>query len=311
MDKKYKVKKADWGVTVARFQLPKLHEAHIELINKMLNNYQNVLIVLGISPINFSTKKNPLNLAMRKQMIKETFNTNRIKVAYLEDQESNFIWSDKLDSIVAKFVKSKQTVMLCGGRDSFLPYYKNNFPTVQYKDFIQTEFLSATSIRNEIMKTSSFNEDFRAGVTYNACNMIPRCVPAIDLLIRRDDTVLLGKRVNDTKYSFVGGWVYPGETFEQACIRVGYDKCNLTLNDDYLAPIKSFANFDWRFRGEVDDLTSMLFLVDQFNGLPEPKGNITKLKYIKYTDILDKITNTHYPIAEYVKNNFFKYSRGE
>jgi len=45
--------KTDVGVIIARFQIPYLHEAFVELIQGVVDQHDNTVIMLGLSAIPF------------------------------------------------------------------------------------------------------------------------------------------------------------------------------------------------------------------------------------------------------------------
>jgi len=63
-----KNQRADIGVLVGRFQVPELHGAHKELIDKVAGWHKKFLIVLGCSPT-LVGRHNPLDFQARKLMI--------------------------------------------------------------------------------------------------------------------------------------------------------------------------------------------------------------------------------------------------
>ena len=50
--------KYDVGVIIGRFQVPELHQAHLDLIQAACNAHDKVIIFLGLSPL-MVTQENP------------------------------------------------------------------------------------------------------------------------------------------------------------------------------------------------------------------------------------------------------------
>jgi bifunctional NMN adenylyltransferase/nudix hydrolase len=307
MDKKYKVETRDVGVTCARFQLNELTPAHIELINIILQTHKRVLVVLGLRPLKFTTR-NPLDFQMRKGMISETFgkNNNRITVVYLPDTKDDKTWCFNLDMLVAKYTKPLERIRYVGGRDSFLEQYKKfgneKIECWEIKDFEQSEFISATKKRNEIAATTEFDARFRAGVIYTALNTPAKTVPTVDIAIinKKDGKVLIGKRHDEDEWRFIGVWSQPRETYEDAAHRAAREKANVEIST--LRCRKSFCNFDWKFRGEIDDVTTMFYTAFYESGTPEPMANLSTLRWVDIYDINNYINEKadHYQIAKYL-----------
>lgn len=310
MDKLSSVKMFDVGVNVARFQIDELHEAHIELINIMLKTHKRLIIVFGLSPLE-CTSKNPLNLPMRKQAFIEKFRDkmSRIKLLYINNHRSDQVWSDNLDDLIKKNTSRVESIRYCGGRDSFLEYYTNTtFPIWRIDGFTQTEFISATQRRNEIASTTEYDLSFRRGVIHTANNITAQCVPSIDLAIldHYKTSFLMGTRVGETTHRFIGSWVRSRETFEDACHRTAKEKAGIEVYD--LQPLKSFSNFDWKFKGERDDLTTLLYFAHMVKGYqPEPSGNISSLKWIPFADVTKFVDDEHRPMAIYAMHNIHQY----
>src|ERR1035437_5631205 len=82
------------GVIIARFQVHKLHEAHIQLIDFVCENHKKVILFLGV-PVVGNTKSNPLDFATRKAMVQSMY--PNLIILPLRDQRSNDKWSQILD----------------------------------------------------------------------------------------------------------------------------------------------------------------------------------------------------------------------
>lgn len=297
----------DVGVTCARFQTNKLTPAHIELINIMFQTHKRIIVVLGLQPIKFTTK-NPLDFQMRKGMIFEALDKrirNNITILYLSNTKDDVKWCNDLDALIAKNTSSKDTIRYCGGRDSFLKQYKESGNKLtelwEIKDFEQSEFVSATLVRKEIAASTEFDERFRAGVIYTALNTPAKTVPTVDVAIIKDaNKVLIGKRHDENEWRFIGVWSQPRESYEEAALRAAKQKANIII--EKITPRKSFCNYDWKFKGEIDDITTMFYTAHYKSGTPEPIDNLAVLKWIDIIDLssyFDKSAD-HYNMADYL-----------
>ena len=94
----------DCGIIVGRFQVHKLTEAHFKLIQMVLERHAKVIIFLGISGISPvpSTKRNPLDFELRKQMLEKAFEGNNLIVSYVKDMKCDEIWSKQLDMTIKR-----------------------------------------------------------------------------------------------------------------------------------------------------------------------------------------------------------------
>ena len=267
--------KVDVGVIVGRFQVDELHEGHINLIEQIRNNHSKTIIFLGLSPCKCTTR-NPLDFDSRKKMILDKF--PEIIVLYIMDQYSDIAWSDNLDNQIKNIVGPRQKVILYGSRDSFIKYYSGKYPTEELE---QTVFTSGTEIRKKISNMVAGSSDFRKGVIWATENRYPCCHPTVDIAIinkkNNKISLLLGKRRSEPKYRFIGGFVSPGETFEDAAFRETFEEASINL--DSVQYLKSFTSEDWRYKNEIDKITTSFFIGSFSNGTPRPNDDIDELRW--------------------------------
>jgi bifunctional NMN adenylyltransferase/nudix hydrolase len=115
MNKEYSI-----GAVVGRFQIHELHDAHKYLIDQVVLNHKKSIVFLGVPKV-VGTKKNPLDFDTRKKMIQSQYPDTVILA--LPDIGDDTLWSQELDKRIRE-VYSIGDVLLYGGRDSFIPYYK-------------------------------------------------------------------------------------------------------------------------------------------------------------------------------------------
>lgn len=133
---------AGYGVIVGRFQVPELHAGHRYLISYVQERHEHVLILVGDHGENHS-HKNPMPVAMRKDMILETYPD--IHVETLADYPTDDEWSRELDILVNKH--AGRNAILYGSRDSFIPVYTGTYTTV-YVEPIESP--SGTALRADV-----------------------------------------------------------------------------------------------------------------------------------------------------------------
>jgi nicotinamide mononucleotide adenylyltransferase len=138
----------DVGVIVGRFQVPDLHNGHVDLIQTVCDNHDKVIIFLGLSPL-MVTPENPLDFEARKQMILEVF--PHVNVLYVEDLPSDEAWSKKLDNQIERLTTPRQSVVLYGSRDSFIGHYTGRHAT---QELVQETYYSGTAIRKDVSRKS-------------------------------------------------------------------------------------------------------------------------------------------------------------
>lgn len=294
--------KEDVGVIVGRFQVDELHDGHIDLITQIIENHPKVIIFLGLSPCK-CTSRNPLDFEARKKMILNKF--PNVIVLYIVDQYSDITWSDNLDSQIKNIIGANQTALLYGSRDSFIKYYSGKFPC---KEIEQTVFTSGTEIRKKISNQVSGTPEFRQGVIWAVNNQYPKCHSTVDAAIIKhspfnDTRILLGKRSKEPKYRLIGGFVQPGETYEDAAVREVKEETGIDVFG--LKYIKSFVIDDWRYRSEVDKITTALFVCNFRSGTPEPKDDIDELRWFTLNvNLLPNIVEEHVELVKVIMEDY-------
>lgn len=289
----------DVGVIVGRFQVDNLHEGHIDLIKSVIKSHSKVIIFLGLSPCK-CTVKNPLDFEARKQMILSRF--PNVIVLYILDQYSDVAWSDNLDNQIKNIVGPNQSVMLYGSRDSFIKYYSGRYSCSELE---QNVFASGTDIRKKIANNVVASPEFRKGVIWTVNNQYPKCFPTIDAAVIKVvgglKYILLGKRKTEPNYRFIGGFVNPGETFEQTVLREVAEETGLTEFKSQPRYLKSFVIDDWRYRSESDKITSSLFILEYKDGTPSPNDDIDELRWFPLDESLKSvIVDEHKAMMDYL-----------
>ena len=155
------MKKHKFGVFISRFQ--PLHNGHIYTIEKMLNQCQLSVIVIGSSNKK-NTERNPFDIDLRLQIVKDTlfkfFPLQKYKILPLPDWSSQNQF-DKVDQwgkyLYYNIVSTIQS-------DCFTIYYNDNIDIInkwfngriKYRIVIQQieriNNISATKIREAILK---------------------------------------------------------------------------------------------------------------------------------------------------------------
>lgn len=279
------------GVLVMRVQVDDLSEGHYDVIKEVIDQNDRTLIVIGLSPCK-CTENNPLDFDTRRRMVLEHF--PNVMIGYIEDVYSDHIWSDKLDKIIQSKRNANETVMLYGSRDSFIKHYHGEFPTNSIQ---QRVHISGTQIRKGLALQSRNTKDFRAGAIWFAMNQYPTALPTVDIAIMDGDEILLGKKPGEDKYRFVGGFVQPGETYEDAAARELTEETGLTARN--LRPIKSFFIDDWRYRSEVNKITTMLYVVTDWEGRIAPDDDIEELAWFTLNgELRNEVVPVHHEMIE-------------
>lgn len=282
--------KPSYGVIVGRFQVPYLHEGHLELLKTVNSYHQHVIVFLGIAP-GGANINNPLDYDTRRRMIQNKFPS--FIVCPLVDCSSDETWSENLDKRISEIVLYGQ-VTLYGGRDSFVPHYKGKYKPVELE--LKVSHLSGTCIRNEISNKVLDCEEFRQGVIYSINHMYPRVITCVDVAILHNFLdgvkVLLGRKIGETNWRFIGGHADPSSSFfEDDAKREAYEETMLDINS--IKYLGSILIDDWRWKYGPDKIKTLFFVAWSNYDKFEAKDDINELKWFS-------VTNLPYIVPEHV-----------
>lgn len=283
-------KQYDVGVLVGRFQVHELHQAHIDLIQHVCDEHDKVIVFLGLSPLSNSAN-NPLDFQSRKQMLLDRW--PNLNVLYVKDMPSDEVWTKRLDSQIADLVAPSQSVVLYGGRQSFAAHYTGKHEVRELADSAGVEY-SGTATRRMIARGSTFaTPDWRAGAIWASANRYPTCFPTVDVAILKGNECLFGRKPNETKYRFIGGFADPrSESYEADAKREVAEETGLEVGN--LRYIGSTLIDDWRYRNEPDKIKTLMFIADYTFGAPKPNDDIEEVRWMKLSsDNLNKIVPEH------------------
>lgn len=274
------------GTIVGRFQVHELHDAHKKLIDQVANAHKKVILFLGVPKV-IGTKKNPLDFESRKKMIQHHY--PNIIILALPDNKDDKKWTKELEKRIRE-VYATGEVLLYGGRDSFIPYYKNNGGIFDCEELVQYTFVSGTEVRKKASDEVKDSEDFRAGLIYQAYNQFPKVHPFVNIAIVDSDKVLLARSPYDSKWKFIGGFVRPlDKSYELAAKRKISEDVGVNLEIGNLKYIGSTQIADWRYKSEEDEVITNFYKTDRGWGNIEPSDDISELKFWDIKDIDESI----------------------
>jgi len=277
---------SDIGVIVGRFQTPYLTDAHRDMMHTVLGKTGRLLIIVGVAHTRV-TMNNPLSYESRRQMIFNEFPTTTI--AYIKDVPDNDeLWSRNLDSIINDFRGPNHSVMLYGGRDSFIGRYHGGFNT---RKFLEKPCQSATQLRKETGLRELPTAHFRAGVTWAAQNRFATSYQTVDIAVLKDEELLIGRKENEIKWRFPGGFVDPqkDDSLEAACKREVNEETCAEIDD--LRYVCSLRINDGRYSREEDKIMTAFYTAKYIFGDIQPRDDLDELKWVRFlpsgnTDIL-------------------------
>lgn len=279
--------KSDVGVIVGRFQVPRLHSEHIELIKTVKERHLRTVIFLG-TPCTRVTRRDPLEYKLRRQMIADVF-PDIDDVYFILDKPDDIQWSKDLDAQIAHHIGDKSAV-LYGSRDSFISYYHGRYKTVE---LVPNKIVSGTELRRVAANISRASEDFRAGIIYAVEQQYSHPWTTVDIAIFNDDMskILLGRKKTDApgKMRFIGGFVRTSlnniNTLETNARAEVIEETHLEVSDPVY--IGSAVIDDWRYKYDENKIMTTFFAVKRIFGSAQADDDIDYIQWMTISDITE------------------------
>lgn len=289
-----KEKKIDCGVVIGRFQVNELHEAHIDLINSVIQKHDRVLLFLGNSIIR-NTTSNPLDYRARRAMIADKF--PNVEIHYINDNPSDTAWSKSLDKQIGEQLLPLQSVTLYGSRDSFLKAYSGKYNVCELE---ATTFISGTEVRRRVCNNYPPTADYRAGMIAATAYRYPTAFQTVDIaVVNEKGEILLARKPDEKKWRFIGGFSDPRSvSLEADAKREVTEEASIEVDD--ITYLGSTLIDDWRYRGEHDKIKTALFLAKYIYGKPEGADDIAEVKWVQIGTGLtkDNIEPLHHVLVD-------------
>lgn len=268
------------GIIYLPFQTQSIPHEYISLVEEAIQNHQKVIIALPVRRITPS-KRSPLDFFTRLRMIQEQFGSMVTVVAV-----GNEKYEDRMVSVFEAAVKAPFSEM----RGKVVLYTDKAFGEIYLAKGgkWRLELVpDALEIEEKLRKTASPNEFderdeqwmYRVGVIAALRAQFPISWSTVDIAIRRIVMVdreapphekimyLLGRKPGEHGWRFPGGFKdMEDESYEVAVwreageevLKEGVEKEKALTYPTYIG---SRRINDWRYRGEIDGITTLFYQV--------------------------------------------------
>lgn len=296
---------SDIGVIVMRVQVPKLHPGHQYLINHVTRIHSNTLIVLG-NHGGLPTDRDPLTVAERTEMLRESYRDPNIKIDSLRDHPFSHVrWSAWLDELVEKNFPGRRACMYGGAHDSFLDVYTGVHKKVPVARYLEE---SGTAQREAIVRSADMTARERA--IYDQLHRPSILYSTVDIAPVDDaEERVLGvtKLWFDGKWSFSGGFVDPEKdrTDEDAARRErGEEVLGIKTFDVYQQLGKRMLVDDPRYRNSKDKIFTSLFVTQYRSGNAMPGDDAKGTRWFYRHELESMFVPWHQPLVERLKERW-------
>lgn len=276
-----------YAVIIGRFQVTNLHAGHRYLFETAVKAHDKLLIILGVSG-GQPTERNPLDAKTRILMLQREYPEAVIKTH--PDQASDEIWSERLDELID--AETEGNGVIYGSRDCFASHYRGRYPVSLLKEI---PMVSGERCRKGINDRPLDDRKFRQGVIYAQQTRFPTSYQTVDIIVYRKETnqILLGRKMDDAGWRFIGGFVDPTDTsLEHAAKRECYEE---TGGIEVGTPryIGSARINDHRYRGTTDGVMTAIFAVQYIFGAPQASDDLDELKWVNIEAVEEFLVDNH------------------
>jgi bifunctional NMN adenylyltransferase/nudix hydrolase len=292
------------GIIVARFQTSYLHEAHKKLIEHVKSKNDFVFAFIGTVDPRL-TIPDPLDYESRKIMVQTDYPF--VDCYKLPNRKYDEHWCALLDSYILQLGVDGHDVTLYASREGFINSYTGKFKT-EFVSEIITESISATEIRKQIHSQPITCQKGREGVIWASAHKYPISYQTVDVAILNSDStkILLGKKENEFKFRFIGGFVDPADSsLENSAFREAEEETGIkTAGHKYIC---SARIDDWRYRSASDKIMTSFFVCEAISGEAKPNDDINKLEWFDVSKLnADLFEDEHFILYNALKRHLEK-----
>ena len=259
------------GVLYVPFQILSFLEVHRNILVKMQEAHEQIVIALPVRRVT-PTKNAPLDYATRETMIRQYFDNSRkyIHVVPVVDKKYPKDKVAALENAVKSLFSSTQSVCLYTDAD-FTDLYRKNDGA--WRTVVGTYAAMERQARYETLGSGLVSdENFRRGVIFGLQSQFPISWGTVDIAIRRvvdgKTFYLFGKKPGENGWRFPGGFKdredpnYESAVWREAMeevLKKGIEPQKVFEKPCY---VSSRNVNDWRYKGEVDGITTLFYMVN-------------------------------------------------
>lgn len=210
------------GVTVGRFQVPELTDAHKALLKDLVLLNDTAIVFIGCHA-GQNTPSNPLSYDLRKNIVadylaflQKEFRLEWVKIIIkpIHDRQNDSEWSEHLDSLIDDMTGKEDDVNLYCSRLGFLESYTGKYNGIRL-DIRMPD--SGTQIRESLKQLPEIydvehRKMFASGMIHQMNNLYRSPFMTVDIGVIDVDPdgnirLLLGRKKGQSMLRFPGGFV--------------------------------------------------------------------------------------------------------